>query len=110
MSDNIFTFWFVKFHPIGCIFCLRVCIVYIFVLKGLMAKTVAIECCECCLAIHSVSLICVTEDFFKDELPKSDLFVLSHVVHNWDDEHLDILLKRVSESLNPGECHSLMNN
>lgn len=44
----------------------------------------------------------LTGDFFRDELPKSDLFVLSHVVHNWDDEHLDILMKRVYNSLNHG--------
>ncbi|KAL1868957.1 hypothetical protein Daus18300_005793 [Diaporthe australafricana] len=43
-------------------------------------------------------------DFFKNALPRSAVYFLKFVFHNWDDEHCVTLLKRIRESmvLKPG--------
>ncbi|KAK2611659.1 hypothetical protein N8I77_004989 [Diaporthe amygdali] len=43
-------------------------------------------------------------DFFKDSLPRSAVYFLKFVFHNWDDEHCVALLKRIRQSieLKPG--------
>ena len=42
-------------------------------------------------------------DFFKDSLPPADLYVVSHVIHDWDSDKVETLLKRVYRSLKPGK-------
>ncbi|XP_041373402.1 acetylserotonin O-methyltransferase-like [Gigantopelta aegis] len=44
----------------------------------------------------------VAGDFFKDSLPSADLFVLGHVIHDWDRTNVDVLLKNVYEKLPAG--------
>ncbi|WND34686.1 methyltransferase [Streptomyces sp. BB1-1-1] len=41
-------------------------------------------------------------DFFKDELPKADVLVFGHVLHNWGVEDRIRLLKRAYDALEPG--------
>uniref|UniRef100_G3NB95 Acetylserotonin O-methyltransferase-like n=1 Tax=Gasterosteus aculeatus aculeatus TaxID=481459 RepID=G3NB95_GASAC len=41
-------------------------------------------------------------DFFKDELPKADLYVLSRILHDWSDEKVHILLSKVADVCTPG--------
>ena len=41
-------------------------------------------------------------DFFKDELPEAELYILSHVIHDWGDDKVDILLKRIYSRMRPG--------
>lgn len=41
-------------------------------------------------------------DFFSDPLPSADLFILSHVIHDWDIIKIELLLKKVYSSLNKG--------
>ncbi|XP_046346790.1 acetylserotonin O-methyltransferase-like [Haliotis rufescens] len=41
-------------------------------------------------------------DFFKDSLPPADLYIIAHVIHNWDIEKTDILLSKVYRGLPPG--------
>ncbi|ESO89631.1 hypothetical protein LOTGIDRAFT_164936 [Lottia gigantea] len=48
-------------------------------------------------------------DFFQDEkLPVCDLMILSHILHNWCDDKIDIILKKVFASINPGGCILLL--
>ncbi|KAK3097399.1 hypothetical protein FSP39_009310, partial [Pinctada imbricata] len=41
-------------------------------------------------------------NFFEDELPAGDLYVLAHILHGWDDSHVDTLLQKVYSRLPPG--------
>ncbi|XP_023370828.1 N-acetylserotonin O-methyltransferase-like protein [Otolemur garnettii] len=41
-------------------------------------------------------------DFFRDSLPKADLYILSRVLHDWPDDRVQGLLSRVSSSCRPG--------
>uniref|UniRef100_A0A8C6WHJ6 Acetylserotonin O-methyltransferase-like n=1 Tax=Neogobius melanostomus TaxID=47308 RepID=A0A8C6WHJ6_9GOBI len=41
-------------------------------------------------------------DFFKDDLPKADLYVLARILHDWSDEKVDILLEKIADTCNPG--------
>ncbi|XP_040005160.1 probable bifunctional dTTP/UTP pyrophosphatase/methyltransferase protein isoform X1 [Xiphias gladius] len=41
-------------------------------------------------------------DFFKDELPKADLYILARILHDWPDEKVHILLSKVSDACTPG--------
>ncbi|XP_028846883.1 putative bifunctional dTTP/UTP pyrophosphatase/methyltransferase protein isoform X1 [Denticeps clupeoides] len=45
----------------------------------------------------------VAGDFFKDELPKADLYVLARILHDWSEEKAHALLKKVSEACRPGK-------
>ncbi|XP_051565375.1 probable bifunctional dTTP/UTP pyrophosphatase/methyltransferase protein [Myxocyprinus asiaticus] len=44
----------------------------------------------------------VAGDFFKDDLPKADLYILARILHDWSDEKLDILLSKLSKISMPG--------
>ncbi|ESP00347.1 hypothetical protein LOTGIDRAFT_173251 [Lottia gigantea] len=42
-------------------------------------------------------------DFFDNKkFPEVDLMMLSHIIHNWDEDKLDILLTKTYQSLKPG--------
>ncbi|KAJ8383533.1 hypothetical protein AAFF_G00219830 [Aldrovandia affinis] len=41
-------------------------------------------------------------DFFKDELPKADLYILSRILHDWPDEKVHFLLSKLSAICTPG--------
>jgi len=41
----------------------------------------------------------VAADFFRDELPSADAYVLSWILHDWDDELSVALLRRIAEKL-----------
>ncbi|OXB66275.1 hypothetical protein ASZ78_014010 [Callipepla squamata] len=44
----------------------------------------------------------VSGDFFKDDLPEADLYILSRVLHDWSDEKIHVLLNKVSTVCRPG--------
>ncbi|XP_043105630.1 probable bifunctional dTTP/UTP pyrophosphatase/methyltransferase protein [Puntigrus tetrazona] len=44
----------------------------------------------------------VAGDFFKDDLPKADLYILARILHDWSDEKLHILLSKLSKRCTPG--------
>lgn len=41
-------------------------------------------------------------DFFQDDLPKADLYVLARILHDWSDEKVDVLLKKIADTCKPG--------
>ncbi|XP_043849203.1 probable bifunctional dTTP/UTP pyrophosphatase/methyltransferase protein isoform X2 [Dromiciops gliroides] len=41
-------------------------------------------------------------DFFKDNIPEADLYILSRVLHDWPDDKIDALLSRISDVCTPG--------
>lgn len=41
-------------------------------------------------------------DFFQDDLPKADLYVLARILHDWADEKVDVLLKKIADTCKPG--------
>ncbi|XP_078117761.1 acetylserotonin O-methyltransferase [Sander vitreus] len=41
-------------------------------------------------------------DFFKDPLPKADLYILARILHDWTDERCIKLLSRVYKACKPG--------
>uniref|UniRef100_A0A2K6FSC6 Acetylserotonin O-methyltransferase like n=1 Tax=Propithecus coquereli TaxID=379532 RepID=A0A2K6FSC6_PROCO len=41
-------------------------------------------------------------DFFRDSLPRAELYVLSGVLHGWPDDRVHALLRRVSDGAGPG--------
>ncbi|XP_029385761.1 putative bifunctional dTTP/UTP pyrophosphatase/methyltransferase protein isoform X3 [Echeneis naucrates] len=44
----------------------------------------------------------VAGDFFQDELPKADLYILARVLHDWPDEKVHILLTEIADAAAPG--------
>ncbi|KPP78993.1 hypothetical protein Z043_101457, partial [Scleropages formosus] len=44
----------------------------------------------------------VAGDFFKDDLPKADLYILARILHDWSDDKVHILLRKLSEACSPG--------
>eukprot|EP00064_Thunnus_orientalis_P009080 superscaffoldBa00001132_g9103 len=44
----------------------------------------------------------VAGDFFKDELPKADLYILARILHDWPDEKVHILLSKIADACTPG--------
>lgn len=44
----------------------------------------------------------VAGDFFKDDLPKADLYILARILHDCSDEKLDILLSKIADACTPG--------
>ncbi|XP_067300284.1 probable bifunctional dTTP/UTP pyrophosphatase/methyltransferase protein [Pseudorasbora parva] len=44
----------------------------------------------------------VAGDFFKDDLPKADLYILVRILHDWSDEKLHVLLSKLSKMCTPG--------
>ncbi|KAG8013083.1 Acetylserotonin O-methyltransferase [Nibea albiflora] len=43
-----------------------------------------------------------TGDFFRDELPPADLYVLARIIHDWPDEKCLTLLKKIYDVCKPG--------
>lgn len=41
-------------------------------------------------------------DFFTDELPRADVLIMGHVLHNWGLEQKQILLRKAYDALAPG--------
>ncbi|XP_071335633.1 probable bifunctional dTTP/UTP pyrophosphatase/methyltransferase protein isoform X2 [Trachinotus anak] len=44
----------------------------------------------------------VAGDFFKDELPKADLYILARILHDWPDEKVHTLLRKIADACTPG--------
>jgi acetylserotonin N-methyltransferase len=44
----------------------------------------------------------VAGDFFRDELPPADLFAISRILHDWSDEKIQVLLKKIFRRLPVG--------
>lgn len=44
----------------------------------------------------------VTGDFFADALPSADLYALGRIIHDWGDEKIGLLLRKIHASLPPG--------
>ncbi|XP_058248920.1 probable bifunctional dTTP/UTP pyrophosphatase/methyltransferase protein isoform X1 [Hemibagrus wyckioides] len=44
----------------------------------------------------------VAGDFFKDDLPKADLYILARILHDWSDEKVHELLSKLSKTCTPG--------
>lgn len=42
-------------------------------------------------------------DFFKDDLPKADLYILSRILHDWSDEKIHELLSKLSKACTLGK-------
>lgn len=41
-------------------------------------------------------------DFFQDPLPRADVLIMGHVLHNWDLERKRLLIRKAFEALPPG--------
>uniref|UniRef100_A0A3Q4BVP9 Uncharacterized protein n=1 Tax=Mola mola TaxID=94237 RepID=A0A3Q4BVP9_MOLML len=44
----------------------------------------------------------VAGDFFKDELPRADLYILARILHDWPDENVHILLSKIADACTSG--------
>ena len=44
-------------------------------------------------------------DMMKEEIPTSDLFILSLVVHHWNAKDMEFMLKKIYNATNPGMYH-----
>ncbi|XP_063999542.1 probable bifunctional dTTP/UTP pyrophosphatase/methyltransferase protein isoform X2 [Pogoniulus pusillus] len=51
---------------------------------------------------HTASVAYVSGDFFKDNIPEVDLYILSRILHDWPDEKIHILLSKISAVCKPG--------
>ena len=49
------------------------------------------------------NVIFLSADFFTDELPVADLYVLTRTLHNWGEDKINILLAKIFKSLPPGK-------
>ena len=47
----------------------------------------------------------VAGDFFKDDLPPADIYSLVTILHDWDEERIDLLLNKIYNSLPSGKLH-----
>ena len=47
-------------------------------------------------------IACVAGDFFHDELPPADLYSLGRILHDWSEARIELLLRRIHQSLPPG--------
>lgn len=50
----------------------------------------------------------VEGDFFKGPLPTADLFVLTHILHDWSDEKVDVILSNIYNGLPSGNNFYVM--
>ncbi|NXI70777.1 ASMT methyltransferase, partial [Anseranas semipalmata] len=50
---------------------------------------------ECRIAFHE-------GDFFKDSIPEAELYILSKILHDWDDDKCGQLLAKVHKACRPG--------
>jgi acetylserotonin N-methyltransferase len=41
-------------------------------------------------------------DFFRDPLPPADLYGLGRILHDWSEEKIRVLLRKIYEALPPG--------
>ncbi|XP_070566995.1 acetylserotonin O-methyltransferase-like [Ptychodera flava] len=41
-------------------------------------------------------------DFFKDDLPEAELYLLSNIIHNWSEDRIGEILRRVRNCVLPG--------
>jgi hypothetical protein len=48
----------------------------------------------------------VSGDFFTDAWPRADIIVLGNVLHDWDEEHKQVLIDSAFASLNDGASSS----
>lgn len=62
------------------------------------------EILDCLFSLFVFLSICTIGDFFKDDLPKADLYILARILHDWSDEKLDVLLSKLSKMCTPGKC------
>ncbi|NWS35095.1 ASML protein, partial [Polioptila caerulea] len=53
---------------------------------------------------HTAPVMFVSGDFFKDNLPEADLYILSRVLHDWPDEKIHVLLSKISAVCRPGNA------
>ncbi|NWR66836.1 ASML protein, partial [Bucorvus abyssinicus] len=53
---------------------------------------------------HTASVTFVSGDFFKDNIPEADLYILSRVLHDWPDEKIHVLLSKISAVCKPGNA------
>ena len=44
-------------------------------------------------------IACLAGDFFADPLPPADLYALGRILHDWSEEKIDILLKKIYSAL-----------
>jgi acetylserotonin N-methyltransferase len=44
----------------------------------------------------------VAGDFFEDQLPESDLYALGRILHDWTDDKIGLLLRKILSRLPPG--------
>ncbi|XP_049449545.1 probable bifunctional dTTP/UTP pyrophosphatase/methyltransferase protein isoform X1 [Epinephelus fuscoguttatus] len=44
----------------------------------------------------------VAGDFFNDELPRADLYILARILHDWPDEKVHVLLSKIADACTPG--------
>ena len=51
----------------------------------------------------------LTGDFFKDRLPKADLYILARILHDWTDDKVHALLSKISDACTPGKLCSSPN-
>jgi len=54
------------------------------------------------IAREGVEVGLIEGDFFRDELPATDLFAVGRIFHDWGDEKVLYLLRRMHEKLPPG--------
>lgn len=45
---------------------------------------------------------CITGDFFKDPLPPTDLYSIGRILHDWSEDKIRLLLKRIYDALPAG--------
>ncbi|XP_061081785.1 probable bifunctional dTTP/UTP pyrophosphatase/methyltransferase protein isoform X2 [Conger conger] len=51
---------------------------------------------------HTGPITFVAGDFFTDDLPKADLYILTKILHDFTDEKLNLLLSKLSRICSPG--------
>ena len=52
----------------------------------------------------------ITGDFFTDPLPKADVIIMGHILHNWSEEKKLILIKKAYEALPEGGAFVTIEN
>ncbi|KFV68956.1 N-acetylserotonin O-methyltransferase-like, partial [Dryobates pubescens] len=53
---------------------------------------------------HTASVTYVSGDFFKDNIPEADLYILSCILHDWPDTKIHVLLSKISAVCRPGSA------
>ncbi len=44
----------------------------------------------------------IAGDFFQDDLPAADLYSLGRILHDWGEERIHLLLRKINAALPPG--------